>query len=98
MNTEQKEALEAAKQAESTVILVELDANQVAALEALDITEKRDDIASASFAAALRGRVQSAADKAIKAKYIALSKNKQALADECEKEIQMYLKLKQKLG
>lgn len=98
MSAEQKEALEAAKQAESTVILVELDANQVEALEALDIIENRDDIASASFAAALRGRVQGAADKAIKAKYIALSKNKQALADACEKEIQMYLKLKQKLG
>lgn len=98
MSTEQQEALEAAKAAEAVVILVELDINQAIALRELGIEEKRDEIAASSFAAALRGRVQGAADKAIKAKYIALSKNKQALADECEKEIQMYLKLKQKLG
>lgn len=98
MSNEQKQVLEDAKLAEQTVILVELDANQLNALRELGIEEKRDDIASAAFAAALRGKVQSQCDKAIKAKYIAQSKNKVALAEECEKEIQVLIKLKQKLG
>lgn len=98
MSNEQKEALEAASAAEATVILVELDAAQLEALNELDLVNKRDEIASAAFAAALRGKVQSQCDKAIKAKYIAQSKNKPALAEECEKEIQTWIKLKQRLG
>lgn len=98
MSTDQKQALEAATAAEATVILVELDATQVEALAYLEVTEKRDEIAGNAFAAVLRGKVQSAMDKAIKAKYIAQSKNKPAVAEECEKEIQKLIRLKQKLG
>lgn len=98
MSETQVQNLKAAKSAESTVVLIELDAAQLEAMNELGITESRDDIASAAFAAALRGKVQSAADKAIKAKYIAQSKNKVALAEECEKDIQMFIKLKQRLG
>lgn len=98
MSAEQKQALEAATAAEATVILVELDAAQVEALAHLEATDKRDEIASNAFAAVLRGKVQSAMDKAIKAKYIAQSKNKPAVAEECEREIQVIIKLKQKLS
>lgn len=98
MSNEQKNALEAAKTAEQTVILVELDDAQVEAMAYLEVSEQRDTIASNAFAAALRGKVQSQCDKAIKAKYIAQSKNKPALAEECEVEIQKLIRLKQKLG
>lgn len=97
MNNEQKQALQAATAAEATVILVELDAAQTEALKELDLENKRDEIASAAFAAALRGKVQSQCDKAIKAKYIAQSKNKSAVAEECEKEIQTWIRLKRRL-
>lgn len=98
MNNEQKQAMLEATAAEATVVLVELDTAQLEALNELDLLNKRDEIASASFAAALRGKVQSQCDKAIKAKYIAQSKNKPALAEECEKEIQTWIRLKQRLG
>lgn len=98
MSNEQKQAMLDATAAEATVILVELDTAQLEALNELDLVNKRDEIASAAFAAALRGKVQSQCDKAIKAKYIAQSKNKPALAEECEKEIQTWIRLKQRLG
>lgn len=98
MSNEQKQAMLEATAAEATVVLVELDAAQLEALNELDLVNKRDEIASAAFAAALRGKVQSQCDKAIKAKYIAQSKNKPALAEECEVEIQTWIRLKQRLG
>lgn len=98
MSNEQKQAMQDAIAAEHNTVLVDLDDAQLEALLELDAFSKRNEIASAAFAAALRGKVQSMADKAIKAKYIASSKNKPAVAEECEKEIQTWIRLKQRLG
>lgn len=97
MNNEQKEVLVAAKAAEATVVLVELDDAQTVALKYLEISEQRDSIAASAFSSVLRGKVQSAMDRAIKAKYIADAKNKPAVAAECEREIQKLLAMKRSL-
>lgn len=93
-----KLARDAEKELEANCFIGELDEAQRAAMDALDLFSKRNEIAIAAFAAVLRGKVQSQCDKAIKAKYIAQSKNKAALAEECEKEIQTWIRLKQRLG
>lgn len=86
-----------AKAAEQVVVLVELTDAQVSVMKELGITEDRDNIATSAFASALRGKMQSAIDKAIKAKYEADSRNKKAVSVELEAEIQRGIVLKRSL-
>ena len=97
MTAEQQKNMEDAKAAESTVILVELDEYQVAALKACDALEDRDDMAKSSFASVLRGKVQGKIDRAIKAKYLAEGKGRVAVATECEVEIQRFIQIKRSI-
>lgn len=78
-------------------IQVELTETQVKAMKELGITDDRHAIAEAAFASVLRGKVESAINKAIKAKYLADSRGKKAVSDELEKEIQASIKLKREL-
>ena len=89
-------ALEA-KQAEATVVLVELSEAQVEAMAELGILDDRDQIATSAFSSALRGKVQSSIDRAIKAKYEADTRGKKAVSAELESEIQKGIALKRKL-
>jgi hypothetical protein len=97
MTQEQKQNLEDVKAAEQVVVLVELTENQTAVLHELEIFEDRDNIATSAFASALRGKMQSAIDKAIKAKYEADSRGKKAVSAELETEIQRGIVLKRGL-
>lgn len=98
MSNEQKVAMAEARAAEATVVLIELDEAQVAAMAELGLTDDRDNIAAAAFNSALKGKVAGVRDRAIKAKYIAESKGKPALSAECEKEIQAAIRLYKMLG
>lgn len=94
METTQKQNAIEAREAESKVLLIELDENQKRALSTLGLeVEDANKIASAAFNSSLKGKVGAVRDRAIKAKYLAMSKNKAALADECEKEIQQAIRL-----
>lgn len=97
MSNEQKVAMQAAKEAEAVVILVELTEAQVAVMKELGITEQRMDIAASAFASALRGKLQSSIDRAIKAKYEADSRGKKAVSDALQAEIQAGLAMKRNL-
>lgn len=97
MTTEQKSEIVAAQMTEVPTVLFEIDAAQIAVLTELDLMEECEDIARAAFASVVKGKMQSAIDRAIKAKYIAEGKGKKALAEECEAEIQKGLKLKRAL-
>lgn len=78
---------------------VDFDQYQIAAMEKLGIDkEEASKIANSAFASALRGKVQSVIDRAIKAKYHAMNKGKDALSAECEAEIQEFMNLKRKLA
>lgn len=99
MTAEQKQNLSEALESESSVALVEMDQYQLAAMEKLGIdSEEMNKIAASAFASALRGKVQSVIDRAIKAKYHAMNKGKDALSAECEAEIQEFMNLKRKLA
>ena len=97
MTDQQKAVAVEAKQAEATVILVELTDAQTKVMDELGITADRDNIAESAFASALRGKMQSAIDKAIRAKYEADSRGKKALSEELEREIQRGIVLKRGL-
>lgn len=64
MTEEQKSNMEAAKQAEATVLLIELKQKHVDALGALKLMDKRDDLALAAFNSLLKGKVKASMDKA----------------------------------
>jgi len=99
MTKEQKENLEEALAAEGTVALVVMDQFQLAAMSELGIEQdEMNKMAASAFASVLRGKVQGVIDRAIKAKYHALNKGKEALANECESEIQKFMNLKRKLA
>lgn len=86
-----------AKAAEATTVIVDLTETQVEALKILGIFEDRNKIAESAFASALRGKVESANVRAIKAKYEAEQRGKKAVAAELEAEIQAGIALKRKL-
>jgi hypothetical protein len=87
--------LVAAKAAEANRLLIDLSDDMKIVLTELGI-----DIADAgkfavsAFESVMRGKVQSAIDRAIKAKYLADCKGKAAMAAELEKEIQSGIILK----
>ena len=96
MTTEQKDNIVAAQTTEAPVLLIELNADQIAVShkDVLNLsTDELQDMAARAFNSALKGKLQSAVNMAIKAKYIAEGKGRKALAEECEKEIQAGLKL-----
>ena len=97
MTTEQKNNAVEAKAAEATVILVELSEAQTQVLTELGLLADRDNIAASAFASAVRGKLQSSIDRAIKAKYEADSRGKKAVSEELEKEIQRGIALKRSL-
>lgn len=97
MTEQNKENAIEAKAAEQVVVLVELTDAQVSVMKELGITDDRDNIATSAFASALRGKMQSAIDKAIKAKYEADSRGKKAVSTELEAEIQRGIVLKRSL-
>ena len=101
MTTEQEKELKDAKIAEAVYermhVTVELSEAQVSVMTELGITEEKNNIATSAFASALRGKMQSAIDKAIKAKYAADSRGKKAVSTELEAEIQRGIVLKRSL-
>lgn len=97
MTTEQKETITAAQFTERPTFVIEIDAAQEAVLTELDLMDDVEDIARAAFASVVKGKMQSAIDRAIKAKWLAETKGKKALSEECESEIQKGLKLKRAL-
>jgi hypothetical protein len=92
-------AAEAAEKLSPTKSLVVLDDNQIAVLKELDLYDGDtvDEMARAALASVIKGKMQAAIDRAIKAKYLAEGKGKKTLAEECEAEIQRGLALKRKL-
>lgn len=99
MTAEQKQNLTEALESESTVALIEMDQFQLSAMEKLGIEqEEMNKMAASAFASVLRGKVQGVIDRAIKAKYHAMNKGKDALSAECESEIQEFMNLKRTLA
>lgn len=94
----QKQAIVEAQHTERPVLLVEVDDAQLAVATELGLdVEELQTIAVSAFQSSMRGKIQAAIDRAIKAKYIAEGKGKKALSEECEAEIQKGLKLKRAL-
>ncbi len=71
MTQEQKQNMEDAIAAESTVVLIELSANHVEALKLTDSTNLRDKMALAAFNGILRGKVKAKLAKTLDAKFAA---------------------------
>jgi hypothetical protein len=94
MTTEQKNAIVEGQQTESPVVLIEVDSNQMAVAAELSLSlDDLTDMAGRAFNSVLKGKIQSAINSTIKAKYIAEAKGRKVLAEECEKEIQAAMKL-----
>jgi hypothetical protein len=94
-NLQEQQALEAAYN--RTHSTMEWSEAQLAVLTELDLLDDKSSILESAVASVVKGKMQSAIDRAIKAKYIAEGKGKKALAEECEIEIQKGLKLKRAL-
>lgn len=97
MSNETKQAILEAQHTERPVVLVELSDAQVAVVAELGIADDLQVIADAALASVLKGKMQSAIDRAIKAKYLAEGKGKASLAAAMEEEIQRGLRLKREL-
>jgi len=96
MTSEQKKTIVEAQQVEGTVLLITVNADQlaVAARNVLDLdAEKLQDMAERAFNSALKGKMQAAINAAIKAKYMAECRGRINTAADCEKEIQNGTKL-----
>lgn len=94
MTDTQKETMLEAIEAENTVLLIELDEAQQNVLSELGIDlEDANKVAANAFASSLRGKVTAAMNKCIKEKYVAQTKGRAQLAEECENEIQKAIKL-----
>ncbi len=98
MTSEEIKANIEAKDAEQTVLLIEVSDGQKAVLDALGISVKEaNTLAETFFTNGIKGKLQASIDRAIKAKYLADSKGKVALSAEYEKEIKHGLSLKSDL-
>jgi hypothetical protein len=97
LSDEEKAAVQEAEAAGRTVILLELTEAQEKALALMGLTNKRNEIATAAAASAIRDIVQREVDRAIKAKNLAESHGKKAIAAQCDVEIKKLLNLKSKV-
>jgi hypothetical protein len=97
-NTQKTNLIEA-KQAEQTVLLIELDDAQIEVLKGLGIdVEVANKLAAYAFSSVLRGRVQGVMDKAIKMRYQAEMKGKKVLVEEFDREIQSTIRMKRSIS